>query len=327
MNDYSKEFLLKLYRMMLKIRLCEESLVEPILKGEVKCPVHLYSGEEAIATGVCAALSKSDYVFGNHRSHGHYLAKGGDLNALIAEIYGKETGCARGRGGSMHVIDPEIGMIGAAPIVAGTISLAVGAALASKIRKDNRVSVSFFGDGATGEGVLYESLNFASLNNLPVLFVCENNLYATHMPILECRISDVISDIGGPCNIPSLKIDGNDVLEVYKASKKAVAQCKKVNGPIFLECVTYRLRGHVGADDNIQGSHTDIRPKSELDEWKKRDPIDNFKKYLINEEHVSESELNKIGEDIAYQIEAAHAFTQNSPYPSPGELTRYVYKQ
>jgi pyruvate dehydrogenase E1 component alpha subunit len=326
MNGYSKEFLLDLYRMMLTIRLCEESLVEPILKGEVKCPVHLYSGEEAIATGVCAALSKSDYVFGNHRSHGHYLAKGGDLKALIAEIYGKETGCARGRGGSMHVIDPEIGMVGAAPIVAGTISLAVGAALASKIRKDNRVSVSFFGDGATGEGVLYESLNFAALNNLPVLFVCENNLYATHMPILECRISDVISDIGRPCNIPSYKVDGNNVLEVYEASKKAVEQCKQDAGPVFMECVTYRLRGHVGPDDNIQGSHTDIRPQAEIDEWKKKDPIDRFKRYLIDEDHAGHSELNQIEEEIVKDIKDAYTFTQNSPYPSPGELTRYVHK-
>jgi pyruvate dehydrogenase E1 component alpha subunit len=292
----------------------------------VKCPVHLYSGEEAIATGVCAALSKSDYVFGNHRSHGHYLAKGGDLKSLIAEIYGRETGCARGRGGSMHVIDPEIGMMGAAPIVAGTISLAVGAALASKIRKDNRISVSFFGDGATGEGVLYESLNFASLNNLPILFVCENNFYATHMPILECRISDVISDIGRPCNIPSFKVDGNDVLEVYEASKKAVKQCRQVAGPVFMECVTYRLRGHVGPDDNIQGSHTDIRPEAEIDEWKNKDPIDNFKQYLIGKDRVSDSELNQIEEDIIRDINDAYAFTQNSPYPSPGELTRYVYK-
>jgi pyruvate dehydrogenase E1 component alpha subunit len=311
---------------MIEIRYCEESLVEPILNGEIKCPVHLYSGEEAIAAGVCAALSKSDYVFGNHRSHGHYLAKGGDLKALIAEIYGKESGCAKGRGGSMHVIDPEIGMMGAAPIVAGTISLAVGAALASKIRKDNRISVSFFGDGATGEGVLYESLNFAALNHLPIVFVCENNLYATHMPILECRISDVISDIGEPCNIQSFKVDGNDVLEVYETAKNAVAQCKQFAGPVFMECVTYRLRGHVGADDNIQGDHTDIRPEAEVNEWKKRDPIDNFKKYLINENRVSKSELTDIEEEISKKIETAYAFSINSPYPSARELTKYVYK-
>jgi pyruvate dehydrogenase E1 component alpha subunit len=327
MKDYNKDFLLKMYRMMLLIRLCEESMVQPILDGDVKCPVHLYTGEEAIATGVCAALLKSDYVFGNHRSHGHYLAKGGDLKALIAEIYGKETGCARGRGGSMHVIDPENGMLGAAPIVAGTISLATGAALAAKIRKDNRVSVSFFGDGATGEGVLYESLNFASLNRLPIVFVCENNFYATHMPIRECRINDAVFDIGNPCNVASYKADGNNVLEVYEISKNAVDQCRNGGGPVFIECVTYRLRGHVGPDDNIQGTHTDIRPETEVDEWKKKDPIDSFSQYLIDHESVTESELGDIKKTIEIQIEEAYMFTKNSPYPHPNELTNYVYRK
>ncbi len=327
MNSYSRKFLLGLYRMMYKIRRSEESMVKPILNGEVRCPVHLYTGEEAIATGVCAALLKSDYVFGNHRSHGHYLAKGGDLKALVAEIYGKETGCARGRGGSMHVIDPENGMLGAAPIVAGTISLATGAGLAAKIRKDNRVAVSFFGDGATGEGVLYESLNFASLNSLPIVFVCENNLYATHMPIRECRMGDTIFDIGNPCNISSFKVDGNNVLEVYEVSKNAVEKCRNNNGPVFMECVTYRMRGHVGPDDNIQGTHTDIRPAKEVDEWKKRDPIDNFRNYLINNSRVTESELNDIENAIKTQVEEAYIFTENSPYPHPNELTKYVYKQ
>ena len=326
MGKYAKEFLLKLYRTMLEIRLCEESMVEPILNREVKCPVHLCTGQEAVATGICAALSKEDYVFGNHRSHGHYLAKGGDLKALIAEIFGKETGCARGRGGSMHVIDPENGMLGAAPIVAGTISLATGAALAAKIRKDKRVSVSFFGDGATGEGVLYESLNFASLNKLPVVFVCENNLYATHMPIRECRMSDSIFDIGNPCNISSFKIDGNNVLEVYEVAEFAVDQCRNDMGPIFLECVTYRLRGHVGPDDNIQGTHTDIRPAEEVDEWKKRDPVENFRKHLLNREQVSEAELNGIEDELEGQIRAAYKYTHSSPFPDPSELTDYVRK-
>ena len=327
MKNYSKDFLLKLYRTMLQIRLSEESLVEPIINGEVKCPVHLYTGQEAIATGVCAALSKLDYVFGNHRSHGHYLAKGGDMRALIAEIYGKETGCAQGRGGSMHVIDPKNGMMGAAPIVAGTIPLAVGSALASKIRNDGRISISFFGDGATGEGVLYESLNFASLQKLPIIFVCENNLYATHMPIRECRTSDSISEIGKPCNIISYRIDGNNVLEVYEASKKAVQQCKNNNGPVFMECLTYRSRGHVGPDDNIQGEHTDIRPEAEILEWKKKDPIIVFEKYLLNHDHFSKSELNSIEVDIDKEIEDAYIFTHNSLFPQPKDLAKYVYKE
>lgn len=326
MANYSKEFLLGLYRTMLRIRLCEESLVDPILNGEVKCPVHLYTGQEAIAAGVCAALEKSDYVFGNHRSHGHYLAKGGSLKAMIAEIYGKKTGCAHGRGGSMHVIDPEVGMLGATPIVAGTISLAVGAALAANIRNEKRVSVSFFGDGATGEGVLYESLNLASLHHLPVLFVCENNLYATHMPIRECRISDSVFEIGQPCNISCIRVDGNNVLEVFETATQAVETCKNGRGPVFMECMTYRMRGHVGPDDHIQGTHTDIRPDNEVEEWRKRDPLVSFRRHLMGNYGTDESELNSVQTDIEKEIQDAFEFTKSSQYPDPNELTHYVFK-
>jgi len=281
MEKYSKEILQQLYRTMLRIRLCEEGFIEPILNGDVHCPVHLYSGEEAISAGICASLNKMDYIFGNHRSHGHFLAKGGSMHELAAEIYCRETGCSRGRGGSMHLIDPDKGMMGSAPIVAGTISLAVGAALAASIRKDNRIAVCFFGDGATGEGVLYESLNFAALRKLPLIFVCENNLYATHMPVQACRVKNNIYKIAEPFLIESHEIDGNDVLQVYEAGQNAVEECREGEGPVFLEFLTYRFRGHVGPDDNIQGSHTDIRPKEEVEEWRKRDPIVIFEKYLL----------------------------------------------
>jgi len=311
---------------MIRIRRCEESLVEPILRDEVKCPVHLYSGEEAIAVGVCACLERTDYVFGNHRSHGHYLAKGGAVGPLIAEIFGKKTGCSRGRGGSMHVIDPEIGMMGSAPIVGGTISLALGAALASKIRKDQRVSVSFFGDGATGEGVLYESLNFASLKKLPLLFVCENNLYSTHLPILECRINDVIHEIGKPCSIATCRIDGNNVIEVYETAKDALDQCRRGEGPVFIEALTYRLRGHVGPDDNIQGTHTDIRPAEEIKEWTRRDPIQQFERHLLTSGMITLSEIEAMITEIDSEIRDAYQFTQNSEFPQPHELKNYVYK-
>jgi len=211
-RKYSKDFLINLYKGMLRIRLCEESLVEPILKGDIKTPCHLCSGQEAIAVSVCSALEERDYVFGNHRSHGHYLAKGGSMRELIAEIYCKETGCSRGRGGSMHIIYPEKGVMGTAPIVGGTISLAVGAALAFSIRKENRVVVSFFGDGAVGEGVLYESLNFASLKKLPIIFACENNLYSTHMSIKECHANNNIFQTAKPFCIESYRVNGNNVL-------------------------------------------------------------------------------------------------------------------
>ncbi len=326
MKNYSKEFLLKLYRSMLTIRMCEESMVDPILNGDIKCPVHLYSGEEAIATGICAALSPSDYIFGNHRSHGHYLAKGGDMNAMIAEIYGKSGGCARGRGGSMHVIDTNVGMLGAAPIVAGTISLAVGAAMAIKIKKEKGLAVSFFGDGAAGEGVLYEAMNLAALRKLPVLFICENNFYSTHMPILECRLNDNICTVGHACETTNYRIDGNDVLNVYETALKAVEQCRNGNGPAFIECATYRLRGHVGPDDNIQGTHTDIRPEEEILRWKKKDPIVRFRDQILSVEMAEEIELENIKSDIEAAISKAYQFAHSNPYPDENELMKYVFK-
>ncbi len=324
--SYSREFLCKLYATMLRIRLCEESFVEPIMNGEIKCPVHLCSGEEAIAVGVCAALEKRDYVFGNHRSHGHYLAKGGNLQEMVAEVFCRETGCSRGRGGSMHLIDPDCGMLGSAPIVAGTISLALGAALASWIRKDERVAVSFFGDGATGEGVLCESLNFAALKKLPIIFVCENNFYSTHLPIDEIRVSRKIYQLGRPFGEKSYRVDGNNVLEVFEQSKKAVELCRNGEGPVFLECLTYRQRGHVGPDDNVQGSHTDIRPPAEIARWKKKDPIVNFMHYLKAEAGIDISELEKIRCEIGQEVQDAYAFAMNSPFPASEGVGRYVFK-
>ena len=327
MMRYSKELLKELYRTMVRIRLCEESLVEPILNGDVQGPVHLYSGEEAIATGVCAALEKKDYIFSTHRSHGHYLAKGGNMPALIAEIYGKEVGCSRGRGGSMHLIAPEKGMMGSAPIVAGTISLALGAALASSIRKEKRVTVSFFGDGATGEGVLYESLNFAALKKLPIIFACENNLYSTHLPIEECRVDDNIFKIGTPFCIESYRVDGNDVLQVYETANKAVKKCREGQGPVFLEFKTYRLRGHVGPDDNIQGARTDIRPEEEIAKWRKKDPIEKFERFLIKNNIMDKEDIEKIMTQVEREVHKAHAFSHKSPYPEKGELTKHVFKE
>jgi TPP-dependent pyruvate/acetoin dehydrogenase alpha subunit len=254
------------------------------------------------------------------------LAKGGSMRELVAEIYGKETGCSKGRGGSMHLTYPEKGFVGAAPIVAATISLALGAALASKIRKDNRITVSFFGDGATNEGVLYESLNFAALKKLPILFVCENNFYSTHMPIRECRPNTDIVKIGQPFDILSMKVDGNNVIEVYEAAQKSVDVCKHHSGPVLLECVTYRLRGHVGPDDNIQGTRTDIRPKEEVLEWKNKDPVLAFEQFLLTQNILSEEAIESIQSRTTQEVEEAHVYAKNSPYPKENELTHYVFK-
>jgi pyruvate dehydrogenase E1 component alpha subunit len=323
----SKDILARLYRTMLKIRFTEESLVEPIINMEICCPCDLCTGQEAIATGVCAALTKRDIIFGNHRSHGHYIAKGGDLLAMLAEIYGLEKGTSRGRGGSMHLIDTANGMLGAAPIVAGTISLAVGAALAIKIKEEKHVAVSFFGDGATGEGILYESLNYSALKKLPLIFVCENNLYSTHMPIRECRPEKPIADIGKAFGIECMQIDGNDVLQVYDSALKAVDICKKGEGPVFIECLTYRWRGHVGPDDNIQGTRTDIRPKTEIMQWYKKDPIERMERILIKNKYFNEECLAQIRFDIDEEVQNAHRMVKKFSTPEIGGLTKYVFKE
>jgi len=323
--DYPIKLLMDFYRQMLRIRLCEESFVEPILTGEVHCPCHLYSGEEGVAVGICAALTERDYVFGNHRSHGHYLAKGGSMAEMAAEIFCRETGCSRGRGGSMHLIAPEVGMLGAAPIVAGTVSLALGAALASAIRKDGRVAVTFFGDGATGEGALYESMNFAALKKLPIIFVCENNYYATHMPVRECRVDREIHEIARPFGIDSHQSDGNDILAVYEAGRTAVEKCRSGAGPVFLEFLTYRYRGHVGPDDNIQGSHTDIRPLEEIDHWRQRDPLSRLVRYLRERQLITEDALAAVQSEVAREVAAAHDFARRSSSPRSEELARYVF--
>jgi len=315
-----------LYRMIVRIRTVEESFVDPILKGEIRCPVHLCTGQEAVAAGVCAALEKDDYIFGSHRSHGHYLAKGGPMREMVAEIFCRETGCARGRGGSMHLVDPSIGMMGSVPIVGGTISLAVGAALASDIKADKRVAVSFFGDGATGEGVLCESLNFAALKKLPVIFVCENNLYSTHLPIDEIRVSRKIYELGIPFGEQSHRVNGNDVLEVCRAARKAVDLCRKGEGPVFLECLTYRMRGHVGPDDNIQGTHTDIRPAAEIARWRKKDPIKKLERHILKKRIASRVELDKIRKEADKEVIDALAFARGSDFPKEEEVGLYVFK-
>ena len=311
---------------MVIIRKTEESFVQPILDGTIRCPVHLYSGQEAVAVGISAHLNKSDIFFGNHRSHGHYLAKGGDLYKMVAEIYCKEDGCAKGRGGSMHIVDPAVGMLGAAPIVAGTISLSLGAALALKLKKNKNIAVAFFGDGAMGEGVLIESINFAAVKNLPIIFVCENNLYSTHLPIREIRPSTPISKIGNAYGIPSYRVDGNDIEKTLNVSKKAVDLCRKGKGPVFIEFLTYRMRGHVGPSDNIQGTITDIRPAKEIETWKKKDPIKRFEKYLLSNKVANGKQLQNINKKIDATLVEFHNRAIAAARPNPKELSFYVFK-
>jgi TPP-dependent pyruvate/acetoin dehydrogenase alpha subunit len=310
-----------MYVTMLRIRIFEERAGSLVEAGEIRTPCHLYVGQEAIAVGVCAALNSDDYIWGAHRSHGHYLAKGGDMRAMMAELFGKATGCSRGRGGSMHLVAQRIGLMGTVPLVAATIPLAVGAALASKLRRDQRVSVAFFGDGATEEGHFHESLNLAALYRLPVVFVCENNFYSSHMHLLERRPDDNIYRLAEPYGIPSLRLDGNDVVEVYQASVEAVSRARSGGGPTFLECRTYRWRGHVGPSWDMD---VGVRRRGELKEWLRRDPIDRVRMRLL-ELGMEEEEFARIEQEIRSEVEEAVEFARCSPYPKPDELLDHVF--
>lgn len=299
---------------MLRVRLFEQSLISHILDGEIKTPCHLCIGQEAVAVGVCQALQPEDVVFGNHRSHGHYLAKGGSMNALCAEIYGKETGCSRGRGGSMHLAAPEVGFMGSVPIVAGTVALAVGAAMAFKMRGEKRIVVAFFGDGAMQEGIVYESFNLARLYSLPILFVCENNQYATHMKARDCLFTQPHLIAEGIGYEPDRR-DGNDVVAVNTSTAIRREWIVSRNQPFFIEFTTYRLCGHVGPDDNILGKHLDIRPEEEVAAWQAKDPLKNFKSILTTEDFFQ----------ISDEVAEAHQFAKESPWPNPEDLEKYVY--
>ena len=316
-RDISSATIRAMYVTMLRIRIFEERVAELVSPpAEIICPCHLYTGQEAVATGVCSALRKDDYVFSTHRSHGHYIAKGGDLKTLMAELYGKVTGCSKGRGGSMHLASPDVGLPGSSAIVAGTIPLAVGAALAFSIQKKNGVSVAFFGDGAAGEGAFYESLNFASLKKLPVIFVCENNLYSTHMPISACLANTDIYKMAEVFNMSSVRVDGNNVIEVFKVANKAIEDARCGKGPTLIECKTYRWRGHVGPNFDIDKG---LRSEEELEYWLNRCPIKMLEEFLLKHSIISKSEKLRIYATIEKEIEESVVFAKESPYPDPDE--------
>jgi pyruvate dehydrogenase E1 component alpha subunit len=310
-----------LYRMMVLIRRFEERIAGKVEEGAIPTPCHFCIGQEAIAAGVCAALERRDCVWGAHRSHGHYLAKGGDVAALFAEIFCRAAGCAGGRGGSMHVCDHDAGVMGTVPIVAATIPIAVGAGLAFKLRGEDRVSVAFFGDGATEEGHFHESLNLAGIQCAPVVFVCENNLYSSHMEIHERRLRDNIPDSGAAHGIPADQVDGNDVLAVRAAAAAAIARARLGQGPTLLECRTFRWRGHVGPSWDID---VGVRRKDELQQWLPKDPIARFASWL--EEHVVDAAaLRRIERDVERELSAAMAAALECPPPDPASVNDHVY--
>ena len=316
-NFPPKNILRSLYASMFLIRKAEEKIAMLYPEKNIKCPTHLSIGQEAAASGVCAALNREDYVFSTHRCHSHYLAKGGDLKMMFAELYGKATGCSRGKGGSMHLVDPSAGMMGASAIVGGTIPLAVGAALGSQFEKNNRLAVAFFGDAATEQGIFHESLNFAALKKLSVLFVCENNFFATHTPLSGRQSLDNISERGKIYGIPSYRLEGDSVIQIYQAAQEAVSRARIGEGPSLIEVRAYRWREHVGPNYDFNLGY---RTKEELDEWIKRDPILQLERLFEREGLISKEEISRIQTEIEAEIEEAVQFAKESPAPELAEL-------
>jgi pyruvate dehydrogenase E1 component alpha subunit len=314
--------LLYLYEMMLKIRLVEEKIADLVCNKEIVCPCHLSIGQEAVAVGICAALKKNDFVYSTHRNHAHYLAKGGSIRLMMAELYGRATGCSCGRGGSMHLVAAEFGFPGASAIVGGTIPHAVGSALAYSLQRSGQVAVAFFGDGATDEGVFYESLNFAALRQLPVVFICENNFYSTHMHISARHANVEIYKKAKVFNLPALRVDGYNVIEVFNSATEAVKRARNGDGATFLECITYRWRGHVGPNWDIDKG---LRSQEEVDFWVNNCSLKSLEDYLLSEDLLSESERSKIIEKIQNDIEGAVKFAKESPYPDEGSVMDYVF--
>jgi len=311
---------LEMLRTMLKIRHFEGCADEFFQRGMVRGATHLYIGEEAIATGACAAIEPDDYITSTHRGHGHCIAKGGELPRMMAELFGKETGYCRGKGGSMHIADITAGNLGANGVVGGGLAIATGAALACAMRKDGRVVLCFFGDGASNQGVFHEAVNMASIWKLPVVYICENNQYAISMPVKRAVNIENIAGRSAAYGIPGTTADGNDVIAVYEAVSEAVKRCREGKGPSLIECKTYRWRGHSQRD-----AQQPYRTREEVAEWKKKCPIEHFKRGLIAEGLLTEQEFEFMDRDVEHAIEKAVQFAEESPYPKEEELYRDVY--
>jgi acetoin:2,6-dichlorophenolindophenol oxidoreductase subunit alpha len=308
---------------MLRIRLAEEAVADLVESGEVKCPCHLGIGQEAVAVGVSSTLQLNDKVFGGHRSHSHYLALGGNMDAMIAEIMGKSTGASRGMGGSMHLYAPEVGFEGSVPIVGATIPISAGAALAAKFDGNGAVAVGYFGDGACEEGVFHETLNMASVMKLPMIFVCENNLYSSHLDIKLRQPTDSVARFAKSSSIAVEVVDGNDVVAIQRASQKLVQSARDGKGPGFLEAVTFRWRGHVGASENVDVGLR--RSAEELHAWKKRDPIERLRVSLSSERQVESSEFERVISEIKLEVLNAVKLARSASYPESSALLDYVY--
>ncbi len=315
--------LINLFRSMLEIRVIEEKIAGLVLDGVVRTPCHLGIGQEAVAVGVAENLTKSDRVFGGHRSHSHYLSLGGDSYRLIAEVLGKADGASRGMGGSMHLFGGEVGFHGSVPLVGATIPIAVGAALAAKMDAKGAVAVAFFGDGACEEGVFHESLNFASVYELPVLFVVENNLFSSHLDIQFRQPSDSVARFAEASRVPSAVVDGNDVLQVSRAAADLLRRGRQNEGPGLLEAVTFRFRGHVGPKEDID---VGVRRKMEdVQAWKARCPIQRLGTALAAAGVLSEASQESLRAEIEREADKQIERARQAPYPERSALLDRVY--
>jgi TPP-dependent pyruvate/acetoin dehydrogenase alpha subunit len=310
----------RLLWLMLTIRHFELTVQEKFFQGHIPGFAHIYVGEEATAVGVCAALKQDDYIVSTHRGHAHCIAKGGDIKRLMAELYGKADGYCRGRGGSMHIFAKEIGVLGTTGIVGGGLPLALGAGLHAKLRKTGQVSVCFFGDGAANQGTFHESINLAAIQKLPVIFVCENNLYATETAVSEATLTKDFAARAEGYGIPGIAVDGNNVLEVYEKTFRAIDRARTGDGPALLECKTYRHFGHY-----VGHAETGYRTKEEIESWKGRDPIKLFSKYLMEHNLMDEKAIKDMEESVKLDIEDAVKFAIDSPFPEPEKALEYVF--
>lgn len=318
----TKDQYLALYRQMLEIRRTEEQLAKSHQAGLIPGACHTYVGEEAIATGVCAHLTHQDAVFSTHRGHGHALAKGVPPREVIAELFGRVTGCSRGRGGSMHLFAPEVGMMGTSGIVGPCILQATGAGYTSKLLDNGTVGVAFFGDGASNNGAFHEGLNLAVIWDLPVIFVCENNMYATEVAFSYATRNTEVAERAKTYGMNACAVDGNDVLAVYQAMSEAVSRARSGQGPTLIEGKTYRTRAHAeGMRD------AGYRTVQEVEAWKQRDPISNYRAKLLTLSAANESDFDQIEADVKAKVEDALEFAKNSPYPDPSTVTQYIYSQ
>jgi TPP-dependent pyruvate/acetoin dehydrogenase alpha subunit len=316
----TRDQLLNLLRTMLLIRRCEEQLVKLYAAGAIRGGCHTYIGEEAVATGVCAHLRDDDVVFSTHRGHGHALAKGVPPRELLAELLGRATGCSGGRGGSMHLFKPEVGFMGSSGIVAPCITLAAGGGYTAKLLKTDRVSAAFFGDGAANNGAFHEGINMAAAWGLPVLFVCENNLYATEIPFARVSRNTSIASRGQAYNLPGVEVDGNDVLAVYQAAGEAVRRARAGDGPTLLECKTYRIRAHSEGMREVG-----YRTAEEVNAWKARCPITLLKQRLLQGGLAGETDIAQVEAEVKALVAEATRFAEQSPKPELATVADHLY--